>query len=442
MGDTKLMPQAQEAEKSLLGTLINNSSLYDKVANYLSDDAFYDNKNRRLFKLIKSMKSSREDVNFATVCAKLNNKDKSIGVTSYYISGLIQEAGLESTIESVSRTLYEKRLLRKIINDSHQINSLAYNNNSDVYNIMNETQNTIARLMDLRPNQTFDIEQALDDTVNNIADGHKNIIKTGFTGIDELAGGMTKGEITILGGRPGHGKTTTMINMIKACIEQGLKVMVFNREMTNVEMLKKLIVLESDKLSYLNVRQGLIGDLETMAEIEAVKRKLSDKYAEDKFAMFDNISNFDECSVQVKKFKPDVIFDDYIQLIDANSHIKERRLQLEKLVNDYKWLVKTENCAAVLVSQLNRALESRGDAKPRMSDLAESGAIEQVAENVLFVFYQYKTDINRYSDGQNIIELIGSKVRYGTSGSTKLGFNGDKVKLYNSIEELRKELVK
>ena len=442
MGDMKLMPQAQEAEKSLLGTLLNNSSLYDSIANYLSDDAFYDSKNRRIFKLIKSMKSSREDVNFATVCAKLNSKDKSMGVTSYYISGLIQQAGLESTIESVSRTLYEKRLLRKIINDSHQINSLAYNNNNDVYNIMNETQNTIARLMDLRPNQTFNIDQALDDTVNNIADGHKNIIKTGFTGIDELAGGMTKGEITILGGRPGHGKTTTMINMIKSCIEQGLKVMVFNREMTNVEMLKKLIVLESDKLSYLNVRQGLIGDLETMAEIEAVKRKLSDKYAEDKFAMFDNISNFDECSVQVKKFKPDVIFDDYIQLIDANSHIKERRLQLEKLVNDYKWLVKTENCAAVLVSQLNRALEARGDAKPRMSDLAESGAIEQVAENVLFVFYQYKTDINKYSDGQNIIELIGSKVRYGTSGSTKLGFNGDKVKLYNSIEELRKELVK
>ena len=442
MGDMKLMPQAQEAEKSLLGTLLNNSSLYDSIANYLSDDAFYDNKNRRIFKLIKSMKSSREDVNFATVCAKLNNKDKSIGVTSYYISCLIQDAGIDSTIESVSRTLYEKRLLRKIINDSHQINSLAYNNNSDVYSIMNETQNTIARLMDLRPNQTFDIEQALDDTVNNIADGHKNIIKTGFTGIDDLAGGMTKGEITILGGRPGHGKTTTMINMIKSCIEQGLKVMVFNREMTNIEMLKKLIVLESDKLSYLNVRQGLIGDLETMAEIEAVKRKLSDKYAEDKFAMFDNISNFDECSVQVKKFKPDVIFDDYIQLIDANSHIKERRLQLEKLVNDYKWLVKTENCAAVLVSQLNRALEARGDAKPRMSDLAESGAIEQVAENVLFVFYQYKTDINKYSDGQNIIELIGSKVRYGTSGSTKLGFNGDKVKLYNSIEELRRELVK
>ena len=442
MGDIKLMPQAQEAEKVLLGTLLNDSSLYDKVSNYLSDDAFYDGKNRRLFKLIKSTKSSKEDVNFATICANLTKKDKAIGLTAYYISGLIQDAGSEVSIVSISRLLYEKKLLRKVINDSHQINSLAYNNNKDVYDIMNETHTTIGRLMDLRPNQSFDINQALSDTIDSIADGHKNIIKTGFKGIDELAGGMTKGEITILGGRPGHGKTTTMINMIKACIEQGLKVMVFNREMTNVEMLKKLIVLESENLSYLNVRLGLIGDLQTMGEIEAVKSKLADKYSEDKFAMFDNISNFDECSVQVKKFKPDVVFDDYIQLIDANSHIKERRLQLEKLVNDYKWLVKTENCVGVLVSQLNRALESRGDNKPRLSDLAESGAIEQVAENVMFVFYQYKTDINKYSEGQNIIELIGSKVRYGSSGSTKLGVNGDKVKLYNSTDELRKELVK
>ena len=436
------MPQAQEAEKALLGTLLNDSSLYDKVANYLNDDVFYEGKNRKLFKLIQDMKSSKEDVNFATVCANLTKKDKSIGLTAYYISGLIQDAGTEVSIMSMSRLLYEKQLLRKIIRDSHQINSLAYNNNSDVYDMMNETHTTIGRLMDLRPNQSFDINQALSDTIDSIAEGHKNIIKTGFKGIDELAGGMTKGEITILGGRPGHGKTTTMINMIKSCIEQGLKVMVFNREMTNVEMLKKLIVLESEKLSYLNVRLGLIGDLQTMGEIEAVKSKLEDKYSEDKFAMFDNISNFDECSVQVKKFKPDVIFDDYIQLIDANSHIKERRLQLEKLVNDYKWLVKTQNCVGVLVSQLNRALESRGDNKPRLSDLAESGAIEQVAENVMFVFYQYKTDVMKYSDGQNIIEVIGSKVRYGTSGSVKLGFNGDKVKLYNSMDELRKELVK
>jgi hypothetical protein len=207
--------------------------------------------------------------------------------------------------------------------------------------------------------------------------------------------------------------------------------------MTNIEMLKKLIVLESGKLSYLDVRLGYIDDLSKMGELEATKKAIGLKYSADKFAMFDNIPSFDESAAQVKKFKPDVIFDDYIQLIVPDKKIIERRLQLEKIVNSYKWLAKKQKCACVLLSQLNRGLETRGDGRPKLSDLAESGAIEQVAENVLFVYYDHKVNMNRSKEGENVIELIGSKVRYGVSGSVKLGYEGDKVKMYNSIEEYR-----
>ena len=175
-----------------------------------------------------------------------------------------------------------------------------------------------------------------------------------------------------------------------------------------------------------------------MSELEAIKSKIAEKYSSDKFAMFDNMPSFDESAAQVKKFKPDIIFDDYIQLIVPDKKIPERRLQLEKIVNDYKWLCKSQKCASVLLSQLNRSLEMRGDGKPKLSDLAESGSIEQVAENVLFIYYDYKVKMNQSRDGQNIIELIGSKVRYGVSGSTKLGYDGDKVKIFNSIDELRR----
>ena len=153
--------------------------------------------------------------------------------------------------------------------------------------------------------------------------------------------------------------------------------------------------------------------------------------------MFDNMPSFDESAAQVKKFKPDIIFDDYIQLIVPDKKIPERRLQLEKLVNSYKWLAKKQQCSCVLLSQLNRGLEMRGDGRPKLSDLAESGAIEQVAENVLFVYYDHKVNLNKSRDGANIIELIGSKVRYGVSGSVKLGYDGDRVKMYNSTEEYR-----
>ena len=203
-------------------------------------------------------------------------------------------------------------------------------------------------------------------------------------------------------------------------------------------MLKKLIVLESGKLSYLDIRLGYVGDLIKMGELEATKRNIEAKYSADKFAMFDNMPSFDESAAQVKKFKPDIIFDDYIQLIMPDKKIIERRLQLEKLVNSYKWLAKKQKCVCVLLSQLNRGLEIRGDGKPKLSDLAESGAIEQVAENVLFIYYDYKVKMNQSREGQNIIELIGSKVRYGVSGSTKLGYDGDKVKIFNSLDELRR----
>jgi replicative DNA helicase len=251
---------------------------------------------------------------------------------------------------------------------------------------------------------------------------------------------MTKGEITIIGGRPSHGKTTLVINMIKACVDQGLKVMVFNREMTNVEMIKKLLVLESEKLSYLKIRRGMIGDLNDSAEINNTMDRIKSKYNKDKFQMFDNIQTLEKASVEVQKFQPDIIFDDFIQLIKPKNASKDRRFQIEEIVHTYKWLAKSTNSVAVLVSQLNRGVEYRtgADAKPKMSDLAESGSIEQSAENVIFVYYPFKVSLDENKDSKNKLQLIGSKVRYGVSGTSDVGFDGDKVKIYQSEDHYRK----
>ena len=155
--------------------------------------------------------------------------------------------------------------------------------------------------------------------------------------------------------------------------------------------------------------------------------------------MFDNLKDFTSSSSEVKRFKPDIIFDDYIQLVSCDGYRTERRLQIEKLVNDYKWLAKENNCVVVLASQLNRFIERnnvRGKSlEPQLSDLAESGAIEQVAENVFFSYYDYKVT-GEAGKGKNIITLIASKIRYGDSGRSDLGYDGDKCKLYNSIEEM------
>ena len=437
MADVNMPPSSQEAEDAILGAIIESPSLLDEVSHYLSGNIFYFEKSRRLYSIILEMSKNGEDIDSITLAGKLSKGDKDAGVTSYYISGLLEEIGTPGLARRYAIQVYEKHLLREVISQSTEISQSAYRNNQDVYNILDDAHFTIGQLINIRPGLTFNIKDELNDTLENIISSDKNIIKTGFEGIDRLSGGMTRGEITVIGGRPGHGKTTTMLNMVKSCIDQGLKVIVFNREMTNIEMLKKLIVLESGKLSYLDVRLGYVGDLMKMGELEATKSKISKKYSEDMFAMFDNMPSFDESAAQVKKFKPDVIFDDYIQLIVPDKKISERRLQLEKLVNSYKWLAKKQQCACILLSQLNRGLETRGDGRPKLSDLAESGAIEQVAENVLFVYYDHKVNMNKSKDGANIIELIGSKVRYGVSGSVKLGYDGDKIKMYNSQEEYR-----
>ena len=439
--NTKVLPSAKEAERAVLGGLINNPDLYKKLSEYLKADVFYSYRNKILFKIIKDMIINDESIDLISISNKLTPKNKSDEINISYISELQDFSGGELSTTRYTQQIYEKFLLRKIISDSEKMSESAYNNKTDVYEVLLDAHTSMSNLIDFRPGDDFDINKSLDDTIKSLHDNNKNIIKTGFDEIDKLSGGMSRGEITIVGGRPGHGKTTTMINMIKACIEQGLKVIVFNREMSNVEMLKKLLVLESNELSYLKVRTGMVGDLVSVSELEAVRSKVKDKYSSDKFAMYDKVSSFEESMAKVKKFKPDIIFDDYVQLIDPPKGIDQRRLQLERIVNNYKWLVKSEKCVGVLFSQLNRGIEHRGDNKPKLSDIAESGAIEQVAENVLFVYYQYKTDNQKYRDGQNMIELIGSKVRYGTSGSAKLGFNGDKVKLYNSTDECRKELM-
>ena len=437
MTDVNIPPSSQEAEDAVLGAIIDAPSILDNVSAYLSDNIFYFERSKRLYSIITDMSKNGDPIDLITITGKLSNRDKQIGVTPYYISGLLNNLGTPDMAMRYAIQVHEKYLLRELIIQSNEISQSAYRNNQDVYNILDDAHFTIGQLINIRPGLTFNIKDELTETFENIISSDKNIIKTGFEGIDELSGGMTRGEITVIGGRPGHGKTTTMLNMVKSCVDQGLKVVVFNREMTNVEMLKKLIVLESGKLSYLDVRLGYVGDLVKMGELETIKRKIGEKYNKDIFAMFDNMPSFDESAAQVKKFKPDVIFDDYIQLIAPDKKIPERRLQLEKLVNSYKWLAKKQKCACILLSQLNRGLESRGDGKPKLSDLAESGAIEQVAENVLFVYYDHKVNMNKSKDGANIIELIGSKVRYGVSGSVKLGYDGDKVKMYNSQEEYR-----
>ena len=436
------LPYDSATEDAILGAVIMYPEEYETVTKFLSnDEVFYQDRARLLWKKIKRMTREKEKIDMVTVGSSLNDKEVKKGLTAHYVSCCYSAAPAKGAASYYANQLYEKYKLRKVIVNSEEIQEKAKSNHIDVYDVINEAHSLYGELLDVRPSNVQDIEDVISDTLLSIKNKSTKLITTGYDNMDKWSGGLTRGEITIIGGRPGHGKTTVMINMLAKALEQGQRAMFFSRELPNSELMKKIICLESGKLSYGMVRKNIFSD-DSLKIVNETIDNIREKYSKENFLMFDNLKDFSASSAEVKRFKPDIIFDDYIQLVSCEGYRSERRLQIEKLVNDYKWLAKENDCVVVLASQLNRFIErnnTRGKAlMPQLSDLAESGAIEQVAENVFFSYYDYKVQ-GEAGKGKNIITLIASKVRYGDSGVADLGYDGDKCKLYNDLGEIINE---
>jgi len=241
--------------------------------------------------------------------------------------------------------------------------------------------------------------------------------------LDHAAGGMTRKELTVIGGRPGHGKSLLALNTIPPFLKQGLKVMLVNREMTNEETVKRMLVMESTTLSHTKVRSlDLSG--KDMTTLEQVSTKMKKAYKN--LIMIDNIRTLNQVIIEANRHKPDIIIDDYIQLIDTENK-KDRRFQIEDILREYKWLAKKNNCSVILISQLNRDIEKRTSGRPRLGDFAESGVIEQIAETAIFVYHE--ANMKREADIYQS-EILVSKARYGKIGTHIVGFNGNRCKFY------------
>ena len=425
-----------DIEIAVLGGVINSPKKFNDVAKYIiSNDVWDDNRCRVLWGILEAMIKKNDHIDMITISASLDTSNKVSGVDSVFIAECSTTAGSEASLEVYAKKMYEKYLLKLVVESAKDIEKVAMDNKANALDVLVSAHTSIGELISLRPDNSFDINDALVDAIDSIQNSDKLLIKTGFENVDRFAGGLTRGEITIIGGRPGHGKSTMMLNMLSNVLSSKKKVLLFNRELTNVEVLKKLIALESGKLSYTMIRQGMY-EQQHLQELDRVREFIAKKYSPDRFRMFDQLRDFASSATEIKKFKPDVIFDDYIQLITPSGKEEQRRLQLERIVNDYKWIAKEYNCVVVLASQLNRALETRGNPVPQLSDLAESGAIEQVAENVFFVYYSYKVPATAKPENKNEIALVAAKVRYGETGSVQMAYNGDKCKIYNSEEEM------
>jgi len=318
--------------------------------------------------------------------------------------------------------MHEHWLRRQMVKHSHTIIKNAEDNSVDMDSLITQVNTDSSNLINLRPSKNdFNIDNLLDETSDSIFNS-KGIIKTGLGKLDSVVHGMTRGEITIVAGRPANGTTTVVAIMARQLVLSGKKVMMFNREMPNVEMMKKFIAMESDTISYRGLRHGT---KTVQPEVERAMEYIRENYKDNLF-MYDSIRDMHETFNEIKRVKPDVVIDDHIGLIEFPSNDnRDLRHKIRETTMRYKWLAKGHDMCIILVSQLNRNIEHRIDSTPRLSDLAESGSLEQDAEIVVFSHYPW---VSRYGDDGNsdcYLELIVAKNRYGQTNSCEVGYHGN-----------------
>ena len=386
--EIKVMPSASEAEQALLGCIIQGGEREQEIAMawIRDDEAFYNYDNKRIWSSMAELYKDGVEIDVVTLTNKV--KDMHGESKAYYITGLTESFISTSNVENYARIVWEKYIQRETAKSAEALLNASYEEYKNVGSILEKHSKLIDELRQIQPSKQKDIGVLIEEMKSTVEED-SNLIPFNLGHLDTFAGGMTRKELTVLGGRPGHGKTTLVINIVKGLIEQGYRVMLFNREMSNTEMLKKMVVMDSNSLKYGDIRRNDLSE-SNKGEFELVSDKIKGNYQE--FYMYDNVRNLDDCLREIAKHKPDIVIDDYIQLIEVPGIKEGRRFEIEKIMQEYKWICKQENCSAILVSQLNREIEKRLDPRPRMSDYAESGVIEQTAELAMFVFYGHNFD--------------------------------------------------
>jgi len=423
-------------EDALLGCIMTDSSKLDIVKPWVTDDEFfYTNLNRRIWKTMLKLDERGHDIDVNTVSNSIERTSSDNGLT-YTIIGYLELVVSVSKVEDYAKLLHSSYLRRKLKNQVQHIEQFTKDDSIETQVLLEDAHTTIGNLIKLQPSRSFNLGDLLENTSKSIFE-QSNLINTGISILDSVISGMTRGEISIIAGRPGNAKTTVAANIARNLINDGQKVVMFNREMPNVEMMKKFMAMESRDLPYRNLRHNVDIDSERIEEVSNIIR---DKY-EDKLFMFDDIRDLDGSFREIKAINPDVVIDDHIGLIEypVNDN-RDLRHKIGDTTRKYKWLAKSEEMCVLLVSQMNRNMEHRNDRVPRLSDLAESGNLEQDAEMVMFSHYPW---VNKYGDDGNsecYLELIVAKNRYGNTNICKIGYDGNRCTVYETEEEAMKSI--
>ncbi len=426
------LPSAVDVEIAVLGAMILSPEAVPKVLESVTPEVFFDKRNATIYSAMISLFESNEPIDTVSLFEELkkNGKLDSAGGAAY-ISKLAQDISSAANVEYHSKIIVEKWILRKLIASSMDIATQAYSGTEDVFSILDEAESTIFKITEAGLKESYKgMDRAVKEAIEHIEAIHSKqlasfSVPTGFYALDDILGGFQKSDLVIVAARPSMGKTAFALSAARnAAIDHKVPIAIFSLEMATIQLVVRLICAEA-RINAHNVRTGNF-KAEDGSKISRTAHRLSEApiYIDDTPGQ-----NVLEIRAKARRLKAEknigLIIIDYLQLMTASTKTNSREQEISTISRSLKTLAKELNVPVIALSQLNRAVETRTDKRPQLSDLRESGSIEQDADVVIFLTRPEYYGLKQFADGEStegIAEIIVAKQRNGPTGDVKLKF--------------------
>lgn len=438
----RIPPQSIEAEQSVIGSMLIDKEVIPVVMEILKPEDFYRPDNKEIYDVIIELFDKAQPIDLITVSErlKLHGKLELVGGLEY-LTNIATDVPTTANVKHYAKIVEEKSLLRKLIKASSEIVDLGYSASEEVTHIMDKAEQSIFDILQKRSSQGFvPIKDVLVDTFNKLEElynnkGHITGIPTGFADLDFKTSGLHNSDLVLIAARPAMGKTAFALNIAQnVAVHSGVPVALFSLEMSKEQLVNRMLCSEA----MVDSNKMKTGQLEDN-DWQKVARALGPLSEAPIFIDDTPGISITEIRAKCRRLKLEhnlgLVVIDYLQLMQGSKSRSENRQQeISEISRSLKILAKEINIPVITLSQLSRAAETRTDHRPMLSDLRESGAIEQDADIVMFL---YRDDYyNPDTEKKNIAEVILAKHRSGSTGTVELVWLGQYTKFAN-LEKFR-----
>ena len=385
-------PSNREAEEALIGAVLINPDVYLEVAQFLSADDFFLERNRWIWETFKSLSESRQPIDMVTVPEMLINRKQldEIGGEGYLIS-LIHKSPNAYHDESYGRIIEQNAIRRRMLQAANEIARLVYSQNQPVEVLIDEAEKAIFNVSERRIKRDLvrisDVAHEYYDRIDEVAKRPDDImgVPTGLIDIDNLLGGLQKSDLLIVAGRPGTGKTGFLLGTLRnAGLVHKKHVAMFSMEMSSEQLLQRLIAMDT-RIDFQRLRSGKLNADEWDIFYQALEPYDRAMIFLDDTPAITPLALRTKCRRLHSEFGLDLVIVDYIQLMSGDTRTDNRVQEVSNISRNLKVLARELNVPVLTAAQLSRAIEHRPDRKPQLSDLRESGSLEQDADIVMFI---------------------------------------------------------